>query len=65
LETMSAGFRSGDVLSAKPDRILSPVRMVSRPSDLAPFHRMGLIHSQNPVKTIPIPLPCCNIGGAE
>jgi hypothetical protein len=62
---MSAGFTSGDVLSAKSYKILPPVRMGSRPSDLAPFQRRGLIHRENPVKTLLIPWPRCNIGGAE
>jgi hypothetical protein len=55
LETMSTGLTSGDVLSAKSDKILPPVRMVSRQSDWAPLQIMGLIHRQNPVNTLPTP----------
>jgi hypothetical protein len=55
LDTISTGLTSGDVLSAKSDIILPPVRMVSRPSDWALLQRIGLIHRQNPVNTLPIP----------
>jgi hypothetical protein len=54
-KTTSAGFTSGDVFSAKSNKILTPGRIVSWPSVLAPLQRMGLIRHQKPVKILPIP----------
>ena len=55
--TMSLGVTSELVFWARSARILPPVRTDSRPRVLAPLQRIGLIHRQKPVRTLPMPCP--------
>ena len=64
-ETMYPVVTSDDVFTAKSDKILPLVRIVSRRNVLAPLQRMRVIHRQKTVTTLPIICPRSTKNGAE
>jgi hypothetical protein len=57
LEAISQALTSGDLFSAISNKILPPVRNVSRSKALAPFQRTGLTQRNKLPKKLPIHSP--------